>query len=253
MTLLGSPRGTSCRPQVNYTECMSDLWERYRLPNDLSFEGWVDYVFDHPVLEPHWWWQDPESGLFQDWDESAQPARTLSYLTELFLEPAGLIERFTRAQIDQGLNFLVSSSCSNHMFVLLNKELPWADRRACIDAMIPLYRKLMAPVYGDDLGYVGQTERPTFACYMWWDVITISGGLHHCDRERINTAVLNVFERVLELKAESCIESVLHGLGHWHLYLPERTELIVRQFLTRGDISQPLRRYAEHAAIGAVQ
>jgi len=111
--------------------------------------------------------------------------------------------------------------------------------------MIPLYAKLMAPVYGSDLGHTQRDpidpERSTFACFMWWDVIPLYGGMDHDDRDRINDAVLNIFEQVLKLRAESCLESVLHGLGHWHLYVPERTEPIVRKFLTRTDISPQLR------------
>lgn len=236
---------------------MSDAWEQCRLPDDLSFQGWVNYVFDHPRLDPQWWWQDPESGHFQEWNDTADPARTLSYLTQLFAEPRELSDRFTRAQIDQGLNFIVSNACSNHMFVLLDEKLSWDDRRVCIDAMIPLYEKLMAPVYGNDLGHtqkgLSEVERPNFACYMWWDIIPIYGGMDHRDQKRINNAVLNVFEQILKLRAESCLESVLHGLGHWHLHVPEQTEPIVRQFLTRKEISRELREYAECAAKGAVQ
>ncbi len=234
-----------------------DAWERCQLPDEITYDEWVRHVFDHPVLETQWWWQDPESGYLQLWNDSADTARTLSFLTQLFEEPEGLLGRFTRSQLDQGLHFLVSNSCSNHMFVLSDTKWPWTDRRKCFDAMIPLYEKLMAPVYGDDLGHTEQVpsdpERPNFACYMWWDVIPLYGGMDHNDRDRINDAVLHIFEQVLKLRAESCLESVLHGLGHWHLYIPERTEPIVRRFLTREDISPKLRMYAEHAAVGGVQ
>ena len=234
-----------------------DAWERCCLPDDIPYEEWVRYVFDHPVLDPQWWWQDPETGHLQRWNESASAARTLSFLTQLFEMPEGLIGRFTRAQVDQGLNFLASNACSNHMFVLSDETLPWESRQKCFEAMILLYVKLMAPVYQNDLGHTQwgpeDPERPTFACYMWWDIIPLYGGMDHCDRDRINEAVLHVFEQVLNLRAESCLESVLHGLGHWHLYVRERTEPIVRRFLRRTDISSELRNYAELAAVGAVQ
>ncbi len=232
-------------------------WEKYLLPDDLPYEEWVRYVFDHPVLDPQWWWQEPESGHFTEWNELANPARTLSYLTRFFQTPEVLIERFDRRQVNQGLNLLVSSACSNHMSVLSDERLPWMDRRACIDAMIPLYAKLMAPVYRNDLGHTtsadDELQHPTYACYMWWDVIPLYGGMECNDRDRLNEAVLHVFEEVLKLSAESCLESVLHGLGHWHLYIPDQTEPIVRRFLMRTDISPQLRSYAERAAVGAVQ
>lgn len=233
-----------------------DAWERCRLPDNISYDEWERFVFDHPVLNPQWWWQEPESGYRQEWNDEADPARTLSYLTQLFEQPEGLIGRFSRKQIDQGLGFLVDNSCSNHMFVLSNESLLWVDRRRCFDAMIPFYSKLIAPVYGDDLGHTrrgpGDPDRPNYACYMWWDSIPIYGGMDHPDCDRINDAILHVLEEVLKLKAESCLESVLHGLGHWHVYVPERTEPIARQFLSRTDISSTLREYAERAAVGGV-
>lgn len=243
---------------------MLEAWKKCCLPDDLPFEGWVDYVFEHPVLDLAWWWQSPESGYLKEWNESANPARTLSYLTRLFREPASLLERFSRAQIDQGLKLLVDSSCSSHMHTLSDAKLPWPERRSCFDSMIPLYAELMAPVYGNDLGHLLRdpvdTARPNFACYMWWDVITVYGGQDalYDESERtggdlLNQAVLHVFEEVLRLKAESCLESALHGLGHWHLYMPDRTEPIVRRFLLRTDLSPELRRYAEDAAVGGVQ
>jgi hypothetical protein len=230
-----------------------EAWERCRLPDDISFEEWVRYVFDHPVIDPHWWWRDPESGYFQEWDELADTARTLSYITQLFEEPEGLIQRFTHPQIDQGILFLVSGSSSRHLSVFSDPRLPWAHRRRGIDAMVPFYEKLIAPVYQNDLGHCeggpSDPNRPNWACYMWWDITSMYAGTDDAE----NDAVLHVFEEVLKLKAESCLESVLHGLGHWYLCIPDRTEPIVRRFLQRTDISPELRRYAERAAVGRIQ
>ena len=233
----------------------SDSHDRY-LPDDLSYQDWVTYVFDHPVHVSH-------TDLFfnamdcREWSPSAQP-RALAYLTRLFREPAGLIGRFSRAQIDQGLDYLVDPLFSEHMSVLVNTALPLEDRCACIDAMAVLYRDLMAPVYGDDTECGGrggkEPERPNFSCFMWWDVISLVGGPDLPDREAITDAVFRVFEATLTLKSEACLESVLHGLGHWHLHNPERVSATVHRFLAeRTDISPELRRYAENAAWGGVR
>jgi hypothetical protein len=145
------------------------------------------------------------------------------------------------------------------MFALSDQAIPWPDRRTCFDAMIPLYRDLMAPVYGNDLAHNdvgdGDPERPNYACYMWWDIIPLYGGLGMYSGiiDPINDAVLHVCSEVLKLNSEACLESALHGLGHWHLYIPDRTQPIVRNFLKRTDLSPALRSYAERAAEGAVQ
>jgi hypothetical protein len=227
-----------------------------QLPDELPFEEWVAYVFDHPAEEENWWWSRPGLEAPVWWNDAANRARTLSHLTRLFSKPGILLPRFSRVQIDRGFNFLVSNACSNHIFALRDTELPWADRRACFDAMIPLYRDLFAPVYQNDLGHTqrgpGDPQRPNFSCYMWWDVIPLYGGIDHPDRDRMNDAVLNVFGDVLKLQSEACLESVLHGLGHWSLYIRDRTEPLVRGFLERTDISPALRSYAERAAVGVV-
>ena len=115
----------------------------------------------------------------------------------------------------------------------------------------------MVPVYGSDIAHKRRKGedplRPNFSCYMWWDVIPIHCGMKHHDQKGINEAVLEVFRRALELKSEACLESVLHGLGHWAPWMRPQVESIVREFLrTRHDISEELRAYAEQAATGGV-
>lgn len=225
------------------------------LPNEISFEQWVKYVFDHPILDLPWCFHPDDSEYYRYWNENADRLRTVTYLTKLFSDPAFLMEHYDRPQIDQGLNFLVSPACSNHMCLLRDETISWSNRECCIDAMTTLYAKLMAPVYGNDLAHTRNDEadasHPNSACYMWWDVIPLHGGLQHSG---ITEAVFRVFRRTLSLRAEACLESVLHGLGHWHLYHPERARKMVQEFLdTRTEISEALRVYAEHAAAGAVQ
>jgi len=106
---------------------MLDAWEKCQLPDDLSYDERVNYIFDHPILEPQWWWQDPESGYYQEWNTEANPSRTLSCLNRLFDEPSGLIKRFSHAQIDQGLNLIMNNACSSHMQLALYTAEPATD------------------------------------------------------------------------------------------------------------------------------
>lgn len=230
--------------------CMGES-EREPRAGKTSYEEWVRHVFDHPAQAPEWW---HDAGLYEEgdrWDEESDPALTLSYLTRLFEQPEELIERYTVGQIDQGLYYLVNNGCSDHMFVLRDESIAWEDRRRCVLAMIPLYRKLMAPVFGNALGHTRQgwaDDRgvSNIACYMWWDVMPPFDGF--------DDDVLHVFEEVLKLESEACLESALHGLGHWQMYMPERVISIVKKFLAaRTDISYTLRAYAFRAAVGDVQ
>ncbi len=223
------------------------------LPADISYERWVEHVFDHPILDPQWWWRDDSH--YEFWDEDADSVRTLSYLTRLFRNSGILADHYSRAQIDQGFNYLVSNSCSSYMYVLTNEELPIADRTTCISAIGDVYRDLFSKVYGNDIahGSHGGGMEPNFICYMWWDIIPLYGGMELPDINAINSAVLQTFEHTLDLKSEACLESVLHGLGHWQMYCPLEVGRIVGRFLKgRSDISNALRRYAELARIGQV-
>ncbi len=228
-----------------------------RLPMNISYEQWITFVFDHPENDS----QGAGGGLTsrdsQDWDDLADPALTLSFLTRLFENPEDLMRRFSRRQIDQGLRFIIHTGESGHMLVLQDTSLPWTSRLRCIEAMVPLFERLMAPVYQDDIGHTrkgpGDPARPVFACYMWWDIVPLWGLMEMENQGDINNAVLLVLERILTLPADSCVESALHGLGHWQYVDPHRVGRIIERFLARSNINPELRRYAESARVGHVE
>lgn len=243
----------------------------WRLPNKITFDEWVNHVFDHPVLDPPWYWSERNQEHYQYWNSQANPTRTLSYLTQLFGNSSFLIERFTRAQIDQGLTYLVNPDFSAHMVVLRDVKLPWELRRACLLAMLPLYTDLFAPVYGDDhennheliafwqrfragesLEPIPGKQEPMYAVHMWWDDMPIRGGPVHPDQERFDDTALYILSEVLKMKEESCVESALHGLGHWAFHVPDRTTPIIEEFLRRTDVGEDLRYYAERAMTGEI-
>lgn len=234
------------------------VWSPFRLPDDIPYDRWVRYVFDTPNAQTLQDLGRTDHRSLPGWNVERNYPRALSFMTQLFETPEFLIGRYTRGEIDAGLSFIASTDQSSHMLAILDTDLPWTDRKRLLDAMVPLYTKLMAPVYGDDLssarrGPVTGVTRPSFACYMWWEIVPLWAGMKHIDQDRINDTVLDIFEQVLRLKAESCLESALHGLSHWSIYMPDRTEPIVRRFLQRTDISPALREYAECAAVGSVE
>jgi len=226
--------------------------ENGQIPNQLSFEDWIVFIFDHPILDLQWWWQDWPSEHFWFWDDEADRSLTLSHLTRLFGNPSFLMDRFTRAQIDQGLNYIVSNSCSNHMYVLTDEGLPLQDRIACFQAMSSLYKNLFAPVYGNDISHLARREdpegEPTFSCHMWWDVMPFHAkvGLK-VGQDEMNTAALEVMRYALNLSSEACQESGIHGLGDWVVFVPELVEPILVEYIVREDINSALRAYAMDA------
>ena len=109
---------------------------------------------------------------------------------------------------------------------------------------MPLYEKLIGPVYERRQSQGGRGGAMSM-WYMWWELMPVRPDWDHRDRDRINDAVLFVFEEVLKLTSEVCLSSVLIGIGRfWHHHLPERTEAIVRRFIMRTDITDDIRQSA---------
>lgn len=221
------------------------------MPQDLSYEAWIEWLFDREDSERSWWWQDQE--IIWDTLENHEPI--IEYLTNLFCEPKFLFDRFSRNQINNGFHYLINNSCSNTMYSLLDVKIPWQKRDACFRGIPTLFKELFAKVFVDDLGHLSREgDSPTFACYMWWDVIPIVPEMGHPEQELINDVVIEVLQQILRIDSEACMESALHGLGHWQIFLPQRTEPIVLDFLkSRENISNDLRSYAKGALYGQVQ
>jgi hypothetical protein len=89
---------------------------------------------------------------------------------------------------------------------------------------------------------------------MWWDILPCYPDLDAPEVDPADAEVLDVMRRTLELDSEVCIQSALHGLGHWH-YTHRGAQEIIDTFLAeRGDELRPdLAEYAQAARIGMVQ
>src|SRR4029453_2340522 len=140
---------------------------------DLSFDQWLAFVFDHPVSDhlPEWYWDI-------DCDWWAGPAQvTVHYLTQAFENAEVVFQPYTDAQLNQGLWYIASNACSEHMFALLDASVPWPDRQRCLRSMCNLYEQCFARRCSPTLGHLDeQPANPlNMACYIWWDIIPIAG------------------------------------------------------------------------------
>ena len=212
-----------------------------------AFDEWIDNVFDHPVDESKWYWNDDTSEI--------TPIVAIGYLTQLFTTAQTVLSRFTNAQIGQGLWYLACGACSNYMWPLVQNEVPWSSRRPCIRAISSLFEQLFAERCSDHLSHLDEDDADQLneVCYMWWDLFPTWGepddpGCRDRDRE-----VLQVMAKALSLESVACQESALHGLGHWYEHYPESVEHAIRQYLQENRLLRPeLRRYALSACQGKV-
>jgi hypothetical protein len=221
-----------------------------------AFDAWVKYIFDHPVDDhlPQWYFQ-PDAPL---WNETAEPATTVHYMTNLFENIAELCKPYSDAQLNQGFWFLVSNGGSSHMFTLMDKSVGRQERESCIRAMNNVFERLFAVRCSSHLSHTLTTYDPAMnplnsVCYMWWDIIPIDGKPDDLSERWLNDTCLDVMQHSLNLPFLACQESALHGLGHWHYIYGERVQDIINSFLDANpDIHPQLKTYALSARGGCV-
>ncbi len=217
----------------------------------LTFDQWLAYVFDHSVSDTkqEWYW-DPASDR---WDGPA--ADTIQFLTRAFENAATVFQPYSDAQVNQGLWFIASNACSNHMFALLDSGVPWLARQRCVRSIHNLFEQCFAKRCTPHLSHLDEPGAGPLnsVCYMWWDIIPLSGQPDNPEGSEIDRAILGVLESTLQLDSVACRESALHGLGHWQHDYPQRVAEIIDTFLqSQRGLPEALRAYARNAYRGHV-
>lgn len=231
-----------------------------------SFERWVQYIFDHPVTDPEWYWDDDEDNNYEFYDPEQNPEQAVTYMNHLFTSPVEHTKPYNEAQIGQGFNYLISPSISNNAFYLFDVRVPLVLRREAINNIYNVFEKLFAPRCTPQLNYnsIAKTDIPEHTplnhiCFMWWDIMPLSGpsqkysDMH--ENETLRKQCLKVMTRTLDLDSIACRESALHGLGHIGSSFDHRpqVEKVIDAFLAREpDLDPDLRNYALGARQGAI-
>ena len=214
----------------------------------LDFEAWVAHCFDHPAEGPEWYF-DLESDV---WD--APSALTLEHLTRLFEDPAPPLAGYSDAQVNQGLWYIVSNACSNHMFALSAAEVPVPERQRCMAAISGLYTRLFAVRCSPELSHGNKSSAQSplnLVCYMFWDLLPYGPAAAPAQKP-IDEAALAVMRGALALPSLACQESALHGLGHWACGYPDEVARAIDAYLASAAADPRLRSYAQSARTGCV-
>jgi hypothetical protein len=214
-----------------------------------TFDEWIKAMFDHPVREREWYWDDDFDA---SWDRLGMTdALTVDYMTELFLAPHQLAN-YSYKQVAQGIWFLVGeSSPGKSAYALLNSDVTLGGRIDCVQAVTKFFGQFVAPAAQG----AADTKNNSFhsACFMWWDIFPTYGAPNVGESE-LHSACLDVMSEILSLSSEVCQLSALHGLNHWHLYHANRVEATVDSFLQKTPGLTPrIIEYAATARSGAGQ
>ena len=198
--------------------------------NNYSFDEWLKFVFDHPVSEPAWYWDDT-------WKWEGDPHLLLKYATRLFSSSAFLPHEYSPEQLEQGFWFLLGGAGKLDYWVWA-KEIDWSIRKACISSMVNVFEQLFVK------NPLGET------CYMWWDLLDEFRGEDDPD-PRIRDAMLESLSRVLQIESHNCQVSALHGLGH--LSHRDKKKVIEEFLRLHPNIDEKTEQYARAAIAGKMQ
>jgi hypothetical protein len=213
-----------------------------------SLGKWISHVFDHSVTDPAWHW----SGAVSQWQDS--PEHIAMYIASTFERAGELLARFTDEQLNQGFWYLVSNSCSEAMFALVDSSVPLSLRLRALRSFVPVFEQVMARRCSSHLSYIDEPGANPLnsACYMWWDILPIHGRPDLPERAEFDAEVLVVLERLLAIPHDACRESALHGIGHWSIYYAHVARA-VEDFLAQTPNLRPeLVTYAQSAKVGGI-
>jgi hypothetical protein len=240
-----------------------------------SLSDWIAHVFDHPVTQREWYWEENAPR----WEDS--PANNALFIAETFERSGELLAPFSDEQLNQGFWYLVSNSCSEFMDLLVDESVPSTLRLCVLRSVVPVFDQVMAVRCSPHLSHLDeQGEKPlNSACYMWWDLLRFSfhpmltfpkhqvmnqawfqGLRDHLKlifpkplvNGQLHSEVPKVLRRLLAIPHDACRESALHGLGHCCDYYPGVAD-IIEEFLTHAANLRPeLVAYAKRAKTGRI-
>lgn len=209
-----------------------------------TYDEIITFVFDHwpeDDVDEKWYWQLEE-------DAQIEPRQAVAFLTQLCSRAGELVDRFTPAQIAEGLNYVFGAGGRFEFYDhLWNPSVPWPERRACIQSIPRLY----TDVFERDL------EGLQSCAFMLWDSIAYDYCCGNCnpsaDAEdaRVQDAMFEALVSMLESGHPETVRGALHGLGHLEHREGNRT---IRDLLSSSRALPPyVRAYAAQVLDGHFQ
>ncbi len=249
-----------------------------------EFLNWVTYIFDHPVSQPKWYYEDED---IKDNAIASDGEKSIFCLIKLFEKPNYYLKPYTDEQINQGLYFLLSPGSSSYMFTITDQTIDIGQRIRLVSSFYILYKELFLPRCSDDLSYLLRTQEEAqltnplnSICYMWWDILPFAAVniestsdldieslaplinisdqdlelmrnlTNHLNRpsndELLVATALETLKNILQLDSRPCREGALHGLlDSWISVYPKQVEEILDDFITTNpDLDDDLINYA---------
>jgi hypothetical protein len=209
------------------------------------YQEWLKYVFDHEVADklPQWYYAE-DAPVFEASDDEMT-----ELISQTFLNAGKDLTKYTDAQVDQGIWYFVSMSCSDFLCSLNSSEAPLEKRLEAIQNIFHLYSDCFTKRCAETLGHLSEEGSPlNSSCYMFWDISPLTVG----EAQEIQDAILNVLEKILTIQHRACRESAFHGLSEMFYLRQEAVQEIIDRFLGKTQLDEKLLAYARNAREGNV-
>jgi len=161
--------------------------------DNLSFEDWLDFVFDAKWL----------SSKYEDYVELSDLGGDIEVFVKncikLFENPSFLLDKFSAEQLEGGFfGFILNPKVSLDWW-LWDKDSPTDLRRQFIFSSVNVFKQVFA-------------ENPLeHSCFMWWDSLR---GFSDDKDSQVAKWMFEALKQILEINNLDCQLSALHGLGH---------------------------------------
>ena len=210
------------------------------------YDEWLSCIFGRTTED-----SDP---FGMDWTFKAAPSDIAELMTSTFVHSGRDLADYSDRQVSIGLQALLFGNFSNFVHEVSEPTVSDPLKVDVIESMLPLYRECLAqrspPVLGHKSESVGNPLE--FLTYMLWDVSPFDVMAHRTTGG--TDALLEVLTAALRLPNDACVESALHGLGHFPRSLRHRADTVIDQWLAEKPAVRPeLLDYARAARTGCIQ
>lgn len=213
------------------------------------YQEWLTFVFRRELTDPAWYFD------FKEPDFEATAHEFTALITRTFRRSGTDLAQYSNDQVGQGLQYILSNSCSNIIFALRDNQVPLDERMQAVRSIKTLYSDCFNTRCTPALGHRSHPSANSalnFICYMLWDVSPVASWERVDRKDEIYPVVLEVLADALTSSNIACVESALHGLGHVYHEAPGAAD-VVRRFLRAPHVAnEALLAYAEQAAVGRV-
>lgn len=210
------------------------------------YTEWLDFFFGRFERDSDDPWQ-------MHWEFPGAPAEIADLFICTFMNSGAHLAPYSDGQVSTGLQALLFTNFGDVPHVLTAEGVSEGQRLAILRSFGPLYRDLLAKRAPAVLGHKSESvgNPLEFVTYMLWDVTPFD--YWAAKTEERMAALMDVFHDTLRLPNESCVESVLHGLGHLGGTWRSHAQSMIQDWLDEGPcVRADLIAYAKAAQTGCI-